>query len=159
MRTDTRQGLVQCTRGGSSRFLSRSTNILLLWRDMSSATSVDDLASVNLWMVRGIEIRGRAEVLMTGKELGAGPRCGGVSHPPEADCQLGHQFAGLHTTERPLGCVTAAGERLPACVQKSLAPRGATACSGSRKSFRSFCRRSQAKTEDGGGGKHYRGKA
>ena len=82
---------------------------------------------------------------------GAGPRCGGVSHPPEADCQLGHQFAGLHTTERPLGCVTAAGERLPACVQKSLALRGATACSGSRKSFRSFCRRSQAQTEDGGG--------
>ena len=150
MRTDTRQGLVQCTRGGSSRFLSRSTNILLLWRDMSSATSVDDLASVNLWMVRGIEIRGRAEVLMTGKELGPGHDAEMFRIRPRRIVSWGIN-SGLHTTERPLGCVTAAGERLPACVQKSLAPRGATACSGSRKSFQSFCRRSQAQTEDGGG--------
>lgn len=34
---------------------------------------VDDLASVNPWTVRGIEIRGRAEVLSTGgADLGPG---------------------------------------------------------------------------------------
>ena len=42
------------------------------WRDVQQnprvAVVVDDVASVNPWMVRGIEIRGQATLLMTGGE-------------------------------------------------------------------------------------------
>lgn len=42
-------------------------------RNPRVAFVVDDLASANPWTVRGIEIRGRAEILHTGgKELGPG---------------------------------------------------------------------------------------
>lgn len=42
------------------------------WRDVQHnprvAVVIDDLASVNPWRVRGIEVRGEAEILMTGGE-------------------------------------------------------------------------------------------
>jgi pyridoxamine 5'-phosphate oxidase family protein len=42
------------------------------WRDVQQnphvAVVIDDIASVNPWKVRGIEIRGKTEILMTGGE-------------------------------------------------------------------------------------------
>ena len=47
------------------------------WRDVQQnprvAVVIDDIASVNPWKVRGIEIRGEAEILMSGGEaIGTG---------------------------------------------------------------------------------------
>ena len=51
--------------GGHDGFAKRKK-----WRDVKSnpkvAVVIDDIVSVNPWKVRGIEIRGEAEVLMTG---------------------------------------------------------------------------------------------
>lgn len=58
--------------GGHSGFAKRKK-----YRDIARnprvAFVVDDLAAVNPWTVRGVEIRGQAEILSTGgKELGPG---------------------------------------------------------------------------------------
>ena len=51
--------------GGHDGFAKRKK-----WRDVKSnpkvAVVIDDIVSVNPWKVRGIEIRGEAEMLMTG---------------------------------------------------------------------------------------------
>ena len=51
--------------GGHDGFAKRKK-----WRDVKSnpkvAMVIDDIVSVNPWKVRGIEIRGEAEILMTG---------------------------------------------------------------------------------------------
>jgi pyridoxamine 5'-phosphate oxidase family protein len=51
--------------GGHNGFAKRKK-----WRDVKNnpkvAVVIDDIVSVNPWKVRGIEIRGEAEVLMTG---------------------------------------------------------------------------------------------
>ena len=51
--------------GGHNGFAKRKK-----WRDVMNnpkvAVVVDDIVSVNPWKVRGIEIRGEAEILMTG---------------------------------------------------------------------------------------------
>ena len=51
--------------GGHDGFAKRKK-----WRDVKSnpkvAVVIDDIVSVNPWTVRGIEIRGEAEMLMTG---------------------------------------------------------------------------------------------
>ena len=51
--------------GGHNGFAKRKK-----WRDVKSnpkvAVVIDDIVSVNPWKVRGIEIRGEAEMLMTG---------------------------------------------------------------------------------------------
>src|SRR5271157_2886517 len=51
--------------GGHDGFAKRKK-----WRDVKSnpkvAVVIDDIVSVNPWKVRGIEIRGEAELLMTG---------------------------------------------------------------------------------------------
>ena len=51
--------------GGHDGFAKRKK-----WRDVQSnpkvAVVIDDIVSVNPWKVRGIEIRGEAEMLMTG---------------------------------------------------------------------------------------------
>jgi len=51
--------------GGHDGFAERKK-----WRDVKSnpkvALVIDDIVSVNPWKVRGIEIRGEAEMLMTG---------------------------------------------------------------------------------------------
>jgi pyridoxamine 5'-phosphate oxidase family protein len=58
--------------GGHGGFAKRKKYRDIL-RNPRVAFVVDDLASVNPWKVRGIEIRGRAEILPTGgKELGPG---------------------------------------------------------------------------------------
>ena len=51
--------------GGHNGFAKRKK-----WRDVKSnpkvAVVIDDIVSVNPWKIRGIEIRGEAEMLMTG---------------------------------------------------------------------------------------------
>jgi PPOX class F420-dependent enzyme/OxyR family protein len=81
-------------------------------RNPRVALLVDDLASVNPWRVRGIEVRGEAEVLTSGGEaLGPG-------FAPEmfrlraADCKLGDH--GEHGPRRMLRLVAAAGREPPA---------------------------------------------
>ncbi len=54
--------------GGHNGFAKRKK-----WRDVMNnpkvAVVIDDIVSVNPWKVRGIEIRGEAEMLMTGGQL------------------------------------------------------------------------------------------
>ena len=54
--------------GGHDGFAKRKK-----WRDVMNnpkvAVVIDDIVSVNPWKVRGIEIRGEAEMLMTGGQL------------------------------------------------------------------------------------------
>jgi pyridoxamine 5'-phosphate oxidase family protein len=58
--------------GGTGGFAKRKKYRDIV-RNPRVAFVVDDLASVNPWRVRGIEIRGRAEIALTGgKELGPG---------------------------------------------------------------------------------------
>ncbi len=51
--------------GGHNGFAKRKK-----WRDVKNnpkvAVVIDDIASVNPWKVRGVEVRGEAELLMTG---------------------------------------------------------------------------------------------
>ena len=90
-------------------------------RNPRVAFLVDDLASVNPWRVRGIEVRGEAEVLTSGGEaLGPG-------FAPEmfrlraADCKLGDH--GEHGPRRSLRLVAAAGREPPAGGPVSDDPR------------------------------------
>src|SRR5215217_5181879 len=78
-------------------------------RNPRVAFLVDDLASVNPWRVRGIEVRGEAEVLTS-----ASPplRPGDVPLPRAADCKLGDH--GEHGPRRTLLLVAAAGREPPA---------------------------------------------
>ncbi|MDQ0585351.1 PPOX class F420-dependent enzyme/OxyR family protein [Streptomyces rishiriensis] len=74
------------------------------WRNLRKnpkvALVVDDVVSLKPWTVRGVDIRGEAELLVGPHELGPHFSEEGDPHPPQADPQLGARgrlarFAGI----------------------------------------------------------------
>jgi len=89
--------------GGHGGFAKRKK-----YRDIAHnprvAFVVDDLASVNPWKARGIEIRGRAEIVSTGgKELGPGFDPEMIRIRPERIVSWGIDGNAFHPNARSVG--------------------------------------------------------
>ncbi len=85
--------------------LSRSKK----WRDLQAnprvAFVVDDLVSVNPWTIRGLEVRGRAELHDGAVRASAAAGTPPGSHPAAPDRQLGDRGVGVlgRWAQRPRG--------------------------------------------------------